>query len=217
MKKVYDFCKQNGILFAIDEVNQGMGRTGKWWSVQNFDGIEPDLMAVGKSLASGLPLSAVVGRKEVMESLGAPANVYTTAGNPVTTAAANATIDVIKEEHLLERSQKLGAKAKKFFDEEKEKYNFIGGVRMYGLDGGIDIVDPETGEGDDEATTKIMYRVFELGAIIISLRGHILRFQPPLVITEEELDRAFAMIDQAFSEYAQGKLSLPGNAGELGW
>lgn len=217
MKKVYDFCKQNGILFAIDEVNQGMGRTGKWWSVQNFDGVEPDLMAVGKSLASGLPLSAVVGRKEVMESLGAPANVYTTAGNPVTTAAANATIDVIKEEHLLERSQKLGAKAKKFFEEEKAKYDFIGGVRMYGLDGGIDIVDPETGEGDDEATTKIMYRVFELGAIIISLRGHILRFQPPLVITEEELDQAFAMLDQAFSEYAQGKLSLPGNASELGW
>lgn len=217
MQKVYDFCKANGILFAIDEVNQGMGRTGKWWSIQNFAGIEPDLMAVGKSLASGLPLSAVVGRKEVMESLGAPANVYTTAGNPVTTAAANATIDVIKDEHLLERSQKLGAKAKQFFDAEKEKFDFIGGVRMYGLDGGIDIIDPATGKGDDEATTKIMYRVFELGAIIISLRGHILRFQPPLVITEEELDRAFAMLDQAFSEYAQGKLSLPGNASELGW
>ncbi|MBV0915630.1 aminotransferase class III-fold pyridoxal phosphate-dependent enzyme, partial [Apilactobacillus sp. HBW1] len=84
--------------FAIDEVNQGMGRTGKWWSIQQFDGIYPDLMTVGKSLASGLPLSAVIGKKEIIESLQAPANVYTTAGNPVTTAAAMATIDVIEDE-----------------------------------------------------------------------------------------------------------------------
>src|SRR5699024_11842389 len=91
-----------------------MGRTGKWWSIQHF-GIEPDLMSVGKSLASGMPLSAVIGRKEIMESLGAPANVYTTAGNPVTTAAANATLDVIQEEYLIERSAMLGEKAKHFF------------------------------------------------------------------------------------------------------
>lgn len=100
MQKVYEFAKANGILFAVDEVNQGMGRTGKWWSIQHF-GIEPDLMSVGKSLASGMPLSAMIGRKEVLESLGAPANVYTTAGNPVTTAAANATLDVIQNEHSI--------------------------------------------------------------------------------------------------------------------
>ncbi|MBB1079033.1 aspartate aminotransferase family protein [Limosilactobacillus sp. STM2_1] len=216
MRKVYDFAKRNGILFAVDEVNQGMGRTGKWWSIQHFN-LEPDLMSVGKSLASGLPLSAMVGRKEIMESLGAPANVYTTAGNPVTTAAANATLDVIQDEHLLERSRQLGEKAAEFFKQEKKKYSFIGDVRMYGLDGGIDIVDPVTGEDDSEATTKLMYRIFELGAIIISLRGSILRFQPPLVITEEELDRAFAMIDQAFAELAAGKLTAPTNAAELGW
>lgn len=216
MEKIYQFAKENGILFAVDEVNQGMGCTGKWWSIQHF-GIEPDLMSVGKSLASGMPLSAVVGRKEIMESLGAPANVYTTAGNPVTTAAANATLDVIQDEHLLERSTKLGEKAKQFFEDEQKKYEFIGDVRMYGLDGGINIVNPQTGKGDTAATTRIMYRVFELGAIIISLLGNILRFQPPLVITEEELDRAFEMLDQAFAEEAAGKLSLPDNAEELGW
>lgn len=216
MKKVYDFAKEHGILFAVDEVNQGMGRTGKWWSIQHFE-IEPDLMAVGKSLASGLPLSATIGRKEIMESLGAPANVYTTAGNPVTTAAANATLDVIADEHLVERSKKLGEKAAAFFTSEREKFPFIGDVRMYGLDGGISIVDPATGKGDTAATTKLMYRIFELGAIIISLRGSILRFQPPLVITTEELDRAFEIMDQAFSELAAGKLSAPANADELGW
>lgn len=216
MHKIHQFAQQHGILFAVDEINQGMGRTGKWWSIQHF-GIEPDLMSVGKSLASGLPLSAVIGRREIMESLGAPANVYTTAGNPVTTAAAHATLDVIEDEQLLERSRVLGRRAKEFFVEEQAKFDFIGAVRMYGLDGGIDIVDPQTGRGDVEATTKIMYRVFELGAIIISLRGNILRFQPPLVITEEELDQALAILDQAFSEYAAGKLTLPTNAAELGW
>lgn len=217
LQRVYDFAKEHGILFAIDEVNQGMGRTGKWWSIQNFPGIEPDLMSVGKSLASGLPLSAIIGRKEIMESLGSAANVYTTAGNPVTTAAANATLDVIEDEHLLERSTRLGKKAAAFFKEEQAKYDFIGDVRMYGLDGGIDIIDPATGKGDVEATTKLMYRIFELGAIIISLRGSILRFQPPLVITEEQLNQAFAIIDQACGELAAGKLSLPNNAAELGW
>lgn len=217
LQRVYDFAKEHGILFAIDEVNQGMGRTGKWWSIQNFPGIEPDLMSVGKSLASGMPLSAVIGRKEIMESLGSAANVYTTAGNPVTTAAANATLDVIEDEHLLERSTRLGKKAAAFFKEEQAKYDFIGDVRMYGLDGGIDIIDPATGKGDVEATTKLMYRIFELGAIIISLRGSILRFQPPLVITEEQLNQAFAIIDQACGELAAGKLSLPNNAAELGW
>lgn len=217
LQRVYDFAKEHGILFAIDEVNQGMGRTGKWWSIQNFPGIEPDLMSVGKSLASGMPLSTIIGRKEIMESLGSAANVYTTAGNPVTTAAANATLDVIEDEHLLERSTRLGKKAAAFFKEEQANYDFIGDVRMYGLDGGIDIIDPATGKGDVEATTKLMYRIFELGAIIISLRGSILRFQPPLVITEEQLNQAFAIIDQACGELAAGKLSLPNNAAELGW
>jgi 4-aminobutyrate aminotransferase len=88
---------------------------------------------------------------------------------------------------------------------------------MYGLDGGIDIIDSKTGKGDDEVTTKLIYRVFELGAIIISLRGNVLRFQPPLVITEEQLNKTFKIFDQAFEELSQGKLSLPDNADEIGW
>lgn len=216
VKKVYDFAHEHGILFAVDEVNQGMGRTGKWWSIEHF-GLEPDLMSVGKSLASGLPLSAVIGRQEIMNSLGSPANVYTTAGNPVTTAAAMATIDVIEDEHLLDRSTALGQRAADFFAAEKQKFGFIGDVRMYGLDGGIDIIDPETGEPDADATTKLIYRVFELGAIIISLKTNVLRFQPPLVITDDQLQQAFDILDQAFTELSEGKLSLPENADEIGW
>lgn len=215
LRKVYEFAHAHGILFAVDEVNQGMGRTGQWWSIEQF-GLEPDLMAVGKSLASGLPLSTVVGKAEIMDSLGAPAHAFTTAGNPVTCAAANATIDVIEDEHLLQRSRDLGHKAKNFFDQEAQKYDFIGAVRMYGLNGGIDIVDPATGDPDDQATTKLIYRIFELGAIMMSLRGSVLRFQPPLVITEDQLKQAFDILDQAFSELEAGKLKLPDNADEIG-
>ncbi len=217
MEKIYQFAHEHGILFAIDEINQGMGRTGKWWSIQNFPGIEPDLMSVGKSLASGLPLSAVIGRAKIMESLGSPANVYTTAGNPVTTAASLATLDVFEDEHLVERSARLGEVAADFFAHEKEKYPFIGQVRMYGLDGGIDIIDPSTGKADRDATTKVIYRMFELGVLIISLKGNVLRFQPPLVITDQQLKKAFTIMDHAFSDLQQNNLVLPANAGQIGW
>ncbi|KRM96669.1 4-aminobutyrate aminotransferase [Liquorilactobacillus aquaticus DSM 21051] len=216
VRKVAEFAHAHGILFAIDEVNQGLGRTGKWWSIQHF-GIEPDLMSVGKSLASGLPLSAVVGRAEIMDSLDAPAHLFTTSGNPVTTAAAMATLDVIENEHLVERSARLGEEAKEFFEREKTKHAFIGQYRMYGLDGGIDIVDPTTEKPDADATTKLIYRIFELGAIMISLKTNVLRFQPPLVITDEQLHKAFNIMAQAFSELEEGKLSLPDNADNIGW
>ena len=216
LQKVYEFAHEHGILFAVDEVNQGMGRTGKWWSIQHFE-LEPDLMSVGKSLASGLPLSAVIGRAEIMEALDAPAHIFTTAGNPLTAAAALATIEIIEKEELLRRSTELGRSAATFFQQAQAKYDFIGDVRMYGLNGGIDIVDPKTDQPSTEIATKIIHRAFELGVIMISLRGNILRFQPPLVITTAQLEQAFAILEQVFSEEAAGKLQLPKNAAELGW
>lgn len=216
LEKVYRFAKKHQILFAVDEVNQGLGRTGKWWSIEHF-GLEPDLVTVGKSLASGLPLSAVLGRAEILEALDAPAHLFTTAGNPVTSAAALATLEVIEEEKLVTRSKELGQLAEAFFKQAKKNYDFIGDVRMYGLNGGIDIVDPVTKKPSQMLATQLIFAIFERGALMISLRGNILRFQPPLVITKAQLQKAFTIIEAAFNAQKQGKLTLPQNATELGW
>lgn len=215
MELVYEFTRQHHIVFAVDEVNQGLGRTGKMWSIDHF-GIAPDLLSMGKSIASGLPLSAVVGRRDIMASLAAPANVYTTAGNPVTAAAALATLDVIADEALVARSAELGQRAQAFFEQAAQKYPFIGDVRMYGLNGGIDIVDAQ-GQPDVDATTKIIYHLFELGVIMISLRGNVLRFQPPLVITLDQLATAFEKITQTFEALLAGNLHLPETDNHIGW
>ncbi|MDR0199196.1 MAG: aspartate aminotransferase family protein [Streptococcaceae bacterium] len=209
MHLLYDFCQMNGILFAVDEINQGFGRSGKTWAIDHF-GIAPDLMTIGKSVASGMPLSALIGRAEIMEALDAPAHVFTTSGNPVCTAAAHATLDVVRDEKLAERSASLGELAEKFFVEEQKKHpDLITGVRMYGLDGGIDIA----GKGKAD---QIIYRLFELGVIMITLRDTILRFQPPLVITEEQLHEAFKRLSQAFEDVAAGKVQIP-SQNHIGW
>ncbi|BAP85398.1 4-aminobutyrate aminotransferase [Paucilactobacillus hokkaidonensis JCM 18461] len=214
---VYDFCQEHGILFAVDEVNQGLGRTGKMWSIDNF-GIEPDLMSVGKSLASGMPLSAVIGKKEVMESLDAPAHLFTTSGNPVCCAASLATLQVIEDEHLVEKSATDGAYAKQAFKKMQERYAFIGDVRMYGLNGGIEIVmDKQSKTPDADAATKIIYRAFQKGLVIITLQGNILRFQPPLVITRDQLNEALQKLDDIFAELDQGLIELPDDLGNVGW
>ena len=148
--------------------------------------------------------------------MGSPAHTFTTAGNPVCAAAALATLDVIEEEGLVERSQALGAIAQSFFQEMQAKYDFVGDVRLYGLDGGIDIVDA-AGQPDNVAATKVIYKLFQLGVIMITLRGNILRFQPPLVITEDQLRKGLDQIAKAFEALEAGQLRLPQNSGKVGW
>lgn len=217
MQLVYEFCHQNGILFAVDEINQGMGRTGKMWSYQQFKDIEPDLMSVGKSLASGMPLSATIGKKEIMESLDSPAHTFTTAGNPICCAASLATLDVLEEEQLMDRSNIEGAYAEERFLEMQKHYPEIGDVRMYGLDGGIELVkDRQTKTPDPDFANKVIYYAFQHGVVMITLKGNILRFQPPLVITHDELDKALNVLDDAFAAAENNQVIIPSNE-KIGW
>lgn len=218
MQLVYKFCHDNGILFAVDEINQGLGRTGKMWSIQQYKDIEPDLMSVGKSLASGMPLSAVIGKKDIMQSLAAPAHLFTTSGNPICSAASLATLNVIEDEHLVEKSAKDGEYAKHRFLEMQERHPLIGDVRMWGLNGGIELVkDRQTKEPANDEATKVIYYAFAHGVVIITLAGNILRFQPPLVIDRQQLDQALQVLDDAFTAVESGNVEIPKNAGKIGW
>lgn len=216
MQGLYEMAQEHGILFAVDEVNQGLGRSGKMWSIEHFD-IAPDLMAIGKSIASGMPLSAVVGREEIIDSLESPAHVFTTAANPVCCAASIATLDVIEEENLVEKSRVDGWYVETRFNEMKEKFDCIGDVRMKGLNGGIELVESQaTKVADSDAATKVITYCFHHGVVMITLAGNILRFQPPLVITREEIDQALDVIEEAFEELTAGNLTLETDA-KIGW
>ena len=216
MDRLYQFTRENNIVFAVDEINQGLARSGKMWSIEHF-GIEPDILTTAKSLASGMPLSAIVGRKEIMDSLEAPANVYTTAGNPVCCAAALASFDVIEEENLVEKSRKDGEYVRERFKKMQEKYPVIGDIRIYGLNGGIELVkDRKTKEADSVSASKLITYLKDNGVLMITVKGNVLRFQPPLVITRDDLDKALDIIEKGFSELEKGNLKLDDDK-KIGW
>lgn len=206
MDRLYNLCKQNDILFISEEVQQGFGRTGKWFGIEHFN-IIPDAVVLGKSIASGMPLSAVVGREEIMESMQAPGHIMATTGNPASCSAALATIEIINEENLVERAKELGDYIKERFNRMKDKYPLIGDVRGLGLSIGVDLVkNRETKERNKEAAAKICYRSWEKGIVLTFFASNVLRIQPPLVITKGQIDRSIDIIEEAIVEYLAGDI-----------
>jgi len=206
MKAIHNICKENEILFVSEEVQQGFARTGKWFCIEHF-GIIPDIIVMGKSMASGVPLSAIAGRKEIMDSLDAPAHLFTMSGNSLSCSAAIETIKIIKEEGLLEKSKKLGDYVKNRFKDMQTKYEIIGDVRGLGLSIGIDLVkDRKTKIGNRDAAAKICYRCFEKGVVLIFLAEGVLRIQPPLVITLNQLKKAINIIEESIEEYTNNQI-----------
>lgn len=217
MSLVHDFCQNHGILFATDEINQGFGRSGKMWASEHFD-IVPDLISTGKSLSAGMPMSAVIGSAEIMDSLNVSSHVFTAGGNPVVAAAANAVLDIMQDEGLVEKSAQDGEYAKKRFLEFKDRYQFIGDVRMLGLNGGIEIVkDRQTKQRDNLGAAEIIFDAFQKGLILVKLAGNVLRFQPPLVITRQELDRVFDIFEEVFNDFEQDKIILSDELRNMSW
>lgn len=199
-------CREHGNLIAVDDIQQGLGRTGKWSSVEHFN-FTPDLITFGKSLAGGLPMSAIVGRKEIMETLEAPAHLFTTGANPVSCEAALATLEMIEEEQLLEASLEKGKYVRQTMDRWVTDYECIGDVRGKGLSIGIDVVsDPIQKTRDPEAALKICNYCFDKGVVIIAVAGNVLRFQPPLVISYEQLDYALSTLEDAIRALNRGEL-----------
>ncbi len=189
-------CDRHGIMLIFDEVQSGMGRTGHWFASE-ISGVIPDIMAVAKGIASGFPLSAVVARKEIMDQWPSGAHGTTFGGNPVSCAACRATIDVINEDSLLEKTAVRGAAVLERIGELAEKHPVVGQVRGHGFMIGIEFVTPEGLPGHD-ACKKVIDHCLENGVIVINcgFERNVIRLIPPLVTSDAELDFGLNVLEE---------------------
>ncbi len=215
--KLKRICEEHGILFASEEVQTGMGRTGRWFAIEHW-GVEPDIIISAKALGGGMPLSAIIARKEVMEAWEAPANFFTTNANPLCCAASLATIKVIEEERLLERASRMGEYLKRRFEEMKEEHSLIGDVRGKGLLLGVDLIkDKLTKEPAHKEVLKLCWRCWEKGLIITNLGRSVLRVAPPLNLADDDAEKALRIIEEALEDTEKGKVPDAVLKNMIGW
>jgi 4-aminobutyrate aminotransferase/(S)-3-amino-2-methylpropionate transaminase len=194
--KVAKICKDNGILFIADEIQSGMGRTGKMFAIEHW-GVEPDLITVAKSLAAGMPLSAVIGRAEIMDSVHLSGIGGTYGANPVACRAGLAVMDVFEEENLLAKAQTLGEKLRKRFDELQARFEIIGDVRGKGPMLALELVrDRVTKEPATDEAKALVKTCFEKGLLLLSCGtfGNVIRTLMPLTIMDDQLERGLAIL-----------------------
>jgi 4-aminobutyrate aminotransferase/(S)-3-amino-2-methylpropionate transaminase len=199
--KLIKICHDNGIVFIDDEIQSGMGRTGKMFAVNHWK-VEPDLVTVAKSLAAGMPLSAVIGRKEVMDAVHPSGVGGTYGGNPVACRAALAVLDIIEEENLLQRSEALGKKLRERLDALQKEYELIGDVRGMGPMLALELVkDRETKDPAAEEAKALVKFCFEKGLILLSCGnfGNVIRTLMPLIIEDDQLERGLAIMEEGLA------------------
>ncbi len=195
-----NFSKENGIVFIADEVQTGFGRTGKMFASED-ENIEPDLITTAKGIAAGLPLSGVTGRAEIMDSIHLSGLGGTYGGNPIACAAALGAIEVIEQDKLVERANKIGQIMHDALTAMMKKYSIIGEVRGRGAMQAIELVKPGTTEPNPEALTAIIKYCTSKGVLILSAGtyANVVRLLPPLVIEEDLLLDGLAVLDEALA------------------
>lgn len=191
-------CRKHGILLVADEVQSGMGRTGKWWAVDHA-GVEPDIVCVAKGIASGMPLSAVIAKAEVMDwKPGAHASTF--GGNPVAIAASLATIEVLEREAMV-NAARMGEFILRKTADWRERHKSVGDIRGKGLMIGIEFVrDQKTKERAPELRNRVIQAAFHKGLLVLGAGENSLRLAPPLIIDEEQAEFAINTLDTCISE-----------------
>ncbi len=206
---IQERCRRHGIQIIVDEVKVGLGRSGRLHCFEH-EGLTPDLVVFGKGLGGGLPVSAVIGPRAIMDHAPAFA-LQTTAGNPVATAAALAVLRTLVAEDLVERAVCVGRRLAGALRAMGERQALIGEVRGRGLALGVELVsDRATREPVPAATTaKVIYRACQLGAVFfyVGLRANVLELTPPLTLSEAEADEGAAIIDRALTDVGRGMVS----------
>jgi 4-aminobutyrate aminotransferase/(S)-3-amino-2-methylpropionate transaminase len=201
-KKLHAICKKHGILFIADEIQTGMGRTGKIFAMDHW-GVEPDIITSAKSLAGGMPLSAITGRSDVMDQAHVGGLGGTYGGNPIACAAALAALEVFIEDGLLKRADALGEKLWVRFLDMQEKYEIIGEVRGKGPMLALELVrDRETKEPAADEAKQLTKLCYEKGLVLLSCgnHGNVIRVLMPLVITDDELERGLVILEESIQQ-----------------
>jgi 4-aminobutyrate aminotransferase len=206
LRGLRDLCDRHGILLIADEVQCGIGRTGKMFGVEHF-GVRPDIMTLAKGLASGMPIGLIVARKPIMENWPRGAHGNTFGGNPLCCAAALATLDLV-EKHYMANAAAQGAHLIERLRGLQERWPEVGDVRGRGLFIGMELVkDPVSKIPAKELCDAVITRAFHNGLIVLPCGASTVRFMPPLLITRSEADEAMAILDASLDE-ARSALGL---------
>ncbi len=196
LAKLRKLCDKYGIMLVDDEVQSGIGRTGKWFAIEHWD-VEPDIVCSAKALGSGMPISAMIAKDEVMSwPPGAHGSTY--GGNPVAGAAALATLNVIEEEGLMENATRVGGHLLEDLQGLASTSKMIGDVRGLGLMIGVEMVkDKKSKVKAKHETEEVMLEAFKRGLMFLPCGPNSMRFSPPLTITTKEADKAFSVFAEA--------------------
>jgi 4-aminobutyrate aminotransferase/(S)-3-amino-2-methylpropionate transaminase len=199
LEGVRRICDDNGIVFVVDEVQTGFGRTGRMFAIEHY-GIEPDLLVVAKSIAAGLPLSGVIGKAAIMDSVGDSGIGGTYVGNPVAQAAAVAVLDVFEEEQLVERARAIGDTIRTRMQSWQERWDAIGDVRGLGAMLAIELVHDRTAQDPaPELASAIVEAAAERGLLLLKsgIYSNCIRVLVPLVISDGEVDEGLGVWEEA--------------------
>lgn len=201
---VRESCDRHGALLILDEIPHCLGRTGSWFTFENYDVI-PDIVVIGKGLGGGVfPLAAILARQDLDIAPERALGHYTHEKNPVACAAGLATLQVIEQEDLLQRSRDLGARALKKLSQLQLSHPVISDVRGQGLLLGIELIYPESGDRNVDLAERVLYKCLTKGLSFKISMGNVLTLAPPLNIPETEMDRAIDIIDKSLLECRSG-------------
>jgi 4-aminobutyrate aminotransferase len=217
MPKLRALCDRYGILLAVDEIKVGLARTGRMFAYEH-GGVEADVVLLGKSLGGGLPVSAVVARREVLDA--ASGTLFTASGYAAGCAAALAVLDEIDRLDLVAQSAENGAYLGECLRQALGEFDIVGDIRGLGMIHGVELVeDRATRAPNQPAAAKVVYRAWELGLIVYYAGnwGNVLEITPPLILTRAEIEEGAGILRQAVQDVLDGKVSDEAVAAFAGW